>query len=38
MDNYNQLINKEISILQYPNGEMKYSYGKIKYLTYEPKY
>ena len=38
MDNYNQLINKEISIIQYPNGEMKYSYGKIKYLTYEPKY
>ena len=34
MNNYNQLINKEISIIQYPRGEMKYSYGIIK--SYEP--
>ena len=38
MDNYDKLINKEISIIQYPRGEMKYSYGEIKYLTYDPKY
>ena len=36
MNNYNQLINKEISIIQYPRGEMKYSYGIIK--SYEPEY
>ena len=36
MDNYNQLIKKEISIIQYPKGEMKYSYGKI--TSYEPEY
>ena len=36
MNNYNQLINKEISIIQYPRGEMKYSYGIIKsYEQYE---
>ena len=38
MDNYNELINTEISIIQFPRGEMKYSYGIIKYLTQEPKY
>ena len=36
MNNYNQLIKKEISIIQYPKGEMKYSYGKIN--SYEPEY
>ena len=36
MNNYNELINKEISIIQYPRGEMKYSYGIIKsYEHYE---
>ena len=35
-DNYNELINKEISIIQYPGGNMKYSYGII--MSYIPKY
>ena len=35
-DNYNELINKKISILQYPRGEMAYSFGTI--LRYLPKY
>ena len=38
MDNYNQLINNEISIIQYPKGEMKYSYGIIKYRSNKLKY
>ena len=38
MDNYNKLINKEISIIQYPKGEMKYSYGTIKNISDEQKY
>ena len=38
MDNYNQLINKEISIIQYPRGEMKYSYSIIKYRSNKLKY
>ena len=38
MDNYNQLIDKDIAIIQYPKGEKKYSYGKIKYLCNTPKY
>ena len=29
-DNYDELINEDIAIIQYPKGEMKYSYGKIK--------
>jgi len=36
MNNYNQIINKEISIIQYPREEMKYSYGIIK--SYESEY
>ena len=36
MNNYNELINKEISIIRYPRGEMKHSYGIIKsYSEYE---
>ena len=38
IDNFNQLINKEISIIQYPWGIFKYSYGKIKNMTYTSKY
>ena len=30
MDNYDELVNENIAIIQYPKGEMKYSYGKIK--------
>ena len=32
MDNYNKLINKKIMILQYPNGEINSSFGKINGL------
>ena len=29
MDNYDKFIGKEITIIQYPQGEMKYAGGKI---------
>ena len=29
MDNYKDLINKDITIIQYPGGKMSYSHGKI---------
>ena len=38
MGNYNELIGKDISIIQYPQGKMKYSYGKIKYMTQSSQY
>ena len=31
-DNYDKLLNEDIAIIQYPKGEMNYSYGKIKSL------
>ena len=33
MYNYNELINKEILILQFPNGALGYSSGKIKEIN-----
>ena len=33
MGNYNELISKEIAIIQYPQGKMNYSYGNILRLT-----
>ena len=33
MDNYKELINKDIAIIQYPKGEMNYSFGIIKDMT-----
>ena len=30
IDNYDDLKGKEIAIMQYPEGKLKYSYGKIK--------
>ena len=38
MDNYDKLMDKKIAIIQYPQGEMNYSYGKIIEMTYEAKY
>ena len=36
-DNYDKLINEDIAIIQYPKGEMNYSYGKIKLLKSQRK-
>jgi len=33
MDNYEKYIGEDIAIIQYPKGEINYSYGKIKSLT-----
>ena len=33
MDNYNKLIGQDIAIIQYSQRKMKYSFGKIKYIT-----
>ena len=33
MDNYNKLVGKDISIIQYPKGKLNYSFGKIIGLT-----
>ena len=38
MDNYNKLINKKIMILQYPNGEINSSFGKINRLIESKNY
>ena len=38
MDNYDKLIDKDIMILQYPNGEINYSFGKIKEGSKASKY
>ena len=33
MYNFNSLLNKEIIVLQYPLGELSYSFGKIKEIN-----
>ena len=32
-NNYNKLISKDIAIIQYPHGNLNYSYGKIIRVT-----
>ena len=36
--NYKQLVGQEITIIQYPKGELNYSHGFIKNLTQDEKY
>ena len=38
IDNYNKLINTKIMIIQYPNGEINYSFGEIKGMSNVTKY
>jgi len=38
INNYNKLINEDITIIQYPKGELNYSYGKINELTNRTEY
>ena len=37
-DNFDALAGKDIAIIQYPKGELNYSYGKIKEITNNTKY
>ena len=38
MENYDKLIDKKITIIQYPKGELKYSHGKIIGMVKTTKY